>query len=630
MREKLLLLLVLSLAAGAPASPQAASPPVEDAYRTKITPLLAKYCFKCHGPQLKPKAELNLTKYSGEASIRENRKVWKDVLVKLHTREMPPEEAKEQPSAEERETLTKWLEGVLDKVDPNAPKTAGRVTVRRLNRFEYRNTVRDLLGVDFNPVGDFPSDDVGYGFDNIGDVLSLPPLLMEKYVAASKKIAEEAVKSKDKDKLIFTARAVPDAKPPKLARDAAKEVLARLGLRAFRRPVQPDEMERLLKLYDTGEKIEGGDFEKAMKLPIRGMLVSPHFLFRVELEGGLETYPLSPWELANRLSYFLWGSMPDDELFELAKTGRILNPPVIEAQARRMLKDPKSAALSEHFTPQWLQVLRLEEMKFDPAKFPAWDPALRGDMIRETVLFFEAIKSEDLSVLTFLDADFTFVNDRLAKHYGIAAAGAGFQRVKLADPRRGGILTMGAVLAATSDPDRTSPVKRGKWVLETVLATPPPPPVPDAANLKADPESARLPLRQRMEKHRADPNCASCHKRMDPIGFGFENYDAIGAWRDRDQGQPIDASAVLPEGTKFNGPVELRKILKERKSEFVEGFAEKLLTYALGRGVEHYDGPAVKTVGDAVAKNGYKFSALVVEIVKSYPFQYRQKDKGKR
>ena len=625
-----LLLLGLMLAAALPGSPQAAPPPAEDAFRTKITPLLSKYCYKCHGPQLKPKAELNMTKYSSEGSIRENRKVWKDVLVKLHTREMPPEESKEQPTAEERETLTKWLEGVLDKVDPNAPKTAGRVTVRRLNRFEYRNTVRDLLGVDFNPVGDFPSDDVGYGFDTIGDVLSLPPLLMEKYVAASKRIAEEAVKSKDKDRLIFTARAVPDAKPPKLARDAAKEVLGKLGLRAFRRPVQPDEMERLLKLYDTGEKIEGGDFEKAMKLPIRGMLVSPHFLFRIEMEGGLETYPLSPWELANRLSYFLWGSMPDDELFELAKTGRILNPPVIEAQARRMLKDPKSAALSEHFTPQWLQVLRLEEMKFDPGKFPAWDPALRGDMIRETVLFFDAIKTEDLSVLTFLDADFTFVNERLAKHYGIAAAGAGFQRVKLADPRRGGILTMAAVLAATSDPDRTSPVKRGKWVLETILATPPPPPVPDAANLKADPESARLPLRQRMEKHRADPNCASCHKRMDPIGFGFENYDAIGAWRDRDQGQPIDASAVLPEGTKFNGPVELRKILKERKPEFVEGFAEKMLTYALGRGVEHYDGPAVKSIGDAVAKNGYKFTSLVVEIVKSYPFQYRQKDKGKR
>jgi hypothetical protein len=323
--------------------------------------------------------------------------------------------------------------------------------------------------------------------------------------------------------------------------------------------------------------------------------------------------------------------MPDDELFELAKSGRILNPPVIEAQAIRMLKDPKAIALSEHFTPQWLQIRRLEEMKFDSNQFPSWDAGLRADLIREVVLFFEAIKNEDLSVLTVLDSNFTVVNDRLAKHYGISASfGVGFQRVAIPDPRRGGILTMGAVLAATSDPDRTSPVKRGKWVLETILATPPPPPIPDAANLKTDPETARLPLRLRMERHRADPNCARCHKRMDPIGFGFENYDAIGAWRDRDQGQMIDASAVLPDGTKFNGPVELKNILKARKAEFVEALTEKMLTYALGRGVETYDGPAVKAIGDALAKNGYKFSTMVVEIVKSYPFQYRSKDRGKK
>jgi mono/diheme cytochrome c family protein len=633
LKSSLRLAAVVALTAGVASSAFTQAPPAQgtDVYRDKITPLLGKYCFKCHGPQLKPKGELNMTKYGSEAAIRENRKVWKEVLNKIHTHEMPPpEETKEQPTAEERETITRWLEGVLNKVDPNAPKTAGRVTFRRLNRHEYQNTVRDLLAVDFNPVGDFPMDDVGYGFDNIGDVLSLPPLLMEKYVAAAKKIAEQAIATKEKDKLIYVSRPVPDAKPPKTARDAAKECLTRLATRTFRRPPQPDEMERLLKLYDVGEKIEGGDFDKAMKLPIRGLLVSPFFLFHVELEGGMDTYPLSPWELATRLSYFVWASMPDDELFELAKTGKILNPPVIEAQAIRMLKDPKALALSENFTPQWLQIRRLDEMKFDSTQFPAWDAGFKADAVREVVLFFEAVKSEDLSVLNFIDSNFTVVNDRLARHYGIAAAGSGFQKVTLTDPKRGGILTMAAVLAATSDPDRTSPVKRGKWVLETILATPPPPPIPDAANLKADPESARLPLRQRMEKHRADPNCASCHKRMDPIGFGFENYDAIGAWRDQDKGQAIDASAVLPEGTKFNGPVELKNILKQRKSEFVEGFTEKMLTYALGRGVEPYDGPAVKAIGDAVAKNGYKFSSLIVEIVKSYPFQYRQKDKGKR
>jgi hypothetical protein len=250
-------------------------------------------------------------------------------------------------------------------------------------------------------------------------------------------------------------------------------------------------------------------------------------------------------------------------------------------------------------------------------------------MIQETVLFFDAVLKEDLSVLTFLDADFTFVNDRLAGLYGLIGAGS-FQKIKLSDPRRGGVLTMAAVLAATSDPDRTSLVKRGKWVLETILATPPPPPVPDAANLKDDPEVARLPLRQRMEKHRTDPNCASCHKRMDPIGFGFENYDAIGAWRDQEQGKPVDSAAELPDGKKFNGPIELKKILKERKSEFLEGFTEKLLTYALGRGVEPFDGPVVKSIADAVTRKDYKISSLIIEIAKSYPFMYRQKDRGKK
>src|SRR6185295_19280151 len=290
----------------------------------------------------------------------------------------------------------------------------------------------------------------------------------------------------------------------------------------------------------------------------------------------------------------------------------------------RMMKDPKAFAFAENFTPQWLQIRRLEDMRFDSGKFPGADASMRRDMIQETVLFFEAIMKEDLSVLTFLDADFTFVNDKLARLYGVAGGGGTFQRVKPTDPRRGGVLTMAAVLAATSDPDRTSLVKRGKWVLETILATPPPPPVPDAANLKDDPETARLPLRQRMEKHRADPNCASCHKRMDPIGFGFENYDAMGAWRDQDQGKPVDSAAELPDGKKFNGPIELKRILKERKGEFLEGLVEKMLTFALGRGVEHYDGPAVKGIVDAVTKKEYKFSALVVEIVKSYPFLYRQ------
>jgi len=621
-------------ALGVPSLQPQAATPAQDAFAGKIQPLLSKYCFKCHGPALKPKADLNLANFSTEASIRGSRKIWKEVLNKLRTKEMPPDDAQPQPTQEERDTLVKFVEQALSKVDLNAPKTAGRVVARRLNRTEYRNTVRDLLGVDFNPLGDFPHDDVGYGFDNIGDVLTMPPLLFEKYLAAARKIADQAVAGKDKDKLIFIAR--PGGEPaagakPKTNRDVAREVLSRLALRAFRRPPQADEIDRLLKLYDAGEKQEGGDFEKSMKLPIRGLLISPHFLFRIETEQGADTYPLGPYEVANRMSYFLWSSMPDDELFDLAKGGKLLDPKTLEAQTRRMIEDPKSYSLAENFAPQWLQIRRLEDMRFDAAKYPGMSSELKKDMIQEAVLFFHEVMTQDFTILVFVDVNFTFLNDRLARHYGLPApGGSGFQKVKLSDPRRGGVLTMGAVLSATSDPDRTSLVKRGKWVLETILASPPPPPIPDAANLKDDPEVAKLPLRQRMEKHRTDPNCASCHKRMDPIGFALENYDATGAWRDQDQGRPIDTSAEFPDGSKVNGVLELKKLLWNKKAEFVEGFTEKMLTFALGRGVEYYDGAVVKTIADACAKNDYSMTTLMVEIVKSYPFLYRQKDRGKK
>ncbi|HEX7899074.1 MAG TPA: DUF1592 domain-containing protein [Planctomycetota bacterium] len=603
------------------------SPPVDD-FESKLKPLFGKYCYKCHGPQLKPKADLNMLKFQSAQALRENRKVSKEILVKIHTREMPPPEFSPQPEPAEREAMAKWIDDAINKLDATGPRLAGRVVWRRLNRVEYRNTVRDLLGVDFDP-RDFPTDDVGYGFDNIGDVLSIPPLLVEKYVAAAKKIADLAVAGPKKDALIFTVK--PDPAKPK--REAAKATFQTLLLRAFRRPPTPEDLERWTKLYEQGEKFDA-TFEGAMKLPLRAILISPHFLFRIENESAIGdatgAYPISDWEFASRLSYFLWSSMPDDELLEHAKKGALRNPKVLEPQIARMIKDPRSRELAENFATQWLQIRRLEEVKFDAKQFPGFNDGLRQDMIQEAVLFFEAILKEDRGALELLDTDFTFLNGRLAQHYGLSASGQDFQRVKLGDGRRGGVLTMAAVLAATSDPDRTSPVKRGKWVLESILGSPPPPPVPDAANLKPEPGDAGLTLRQKMERHRKDPNCASCHNRMDPIGFGLENYDAIGAWRDRDGGKPIDASAALPDGSKFNGPLELKKVIQARKEQFVECLVEKMLTFGLGRGVEHYDGPVIKDLTTAMAKNGYKLSTLVVEVVKSYPFQYRQKDKVRR
>jgi hypothetical protein len=619
-------LAVLLLLCGG-ASPGAQNAPVSlDAeFSSKIRGYFSAYCYKCHGPQLKPKGDLNLVKYQSERAVRENRKLFKDVMAKIHTLEMPPKDFTPQPPAEERRAMAEWVEKALNRVDPSEAKNPGRVVFRRLNRLEYRNTVRDLLGVDYNAQADFPADDIGYGFDNIGDVLSLPPLLMEKYLAAARKISDQAVQGKDKDRLIFTAKPEGAKKP----RDAAREVLTRLVGRAFRRAPFPDEVEKFLKLFDVGEKQEAG-FEPAMKLPIRGLLISPHFLFRVEPSAGDGISPVGDFELASRLSYFLWSTMPDDELLDAAKAGKLKDPKTLEAQVLRMLKDPRAAQFPENFAPQWLQVRRLLEVQYDPKLFPGMDKGLKEDMIREVVLYFETIMKEDRSVLELIDSDFTVVNDRLARHYGIAGAGGGFAKVKLADARRGGVLTMAAVLAATSDPNRTSPVKRGKWVLEAILGSPPPPPIPGADNLVPAPGDGNLTLRQKMERHRTDPNCNSCHSRMDPIGFGFENYDAIGQWRDRDGNQALDTSATLPDGKAFKGPVELKAILKARQAEFVGCLVEKLFTYGLGRGVEPYDGVTADQVAAAASKNGYKFSSLIVEIVKSFPFQYRMKERSKK
>ena len=754
-----------------PVAAVVAAPPDDPTFRDKILPFVRKYCLDCHNAD-KAAGGLTLDEYQSEAHARKDRRTWAGVQHAVAAGEMPPKK-KAQPGKDEKEFVIGWIENTLTKIDCGVPKDPGRVTVRRLNRAEYNNTIRDLCGVDFKPAEDFPADDVGYGFDNIGDVLSTQPVLLEKYLAAADKILDAAlarpapvVSSKqgfrpqaiqalpraaktrgDKPKIVFTSEGsaflekfnfpadgeyavrvrawgtnpggeypkatfrvdekdvktvtvdAPEGKPqvyearakfaagekkvrvaftnpfedkaakepakkarefgvelieiegpfnpvpkpdpasvtlllvarptgPGDARAAAEKVLTTFARRAYRRTLTPAEGERLMRVYDIAAG-QGDPFETAVRLPMKAVLMSPHFLYRVEADpadpAGVRT--INDFEFATRLSYFLWSSMPDEELLKLAAAGELRNPGTLEAQVWRMLKDPKAKALGENFAGQWLQLRNLKTLTPDKTYFPGWDEALRAGMAGEAEAFFEYVVRNDRSVLEFLDADYTFVNARMAKHYGIPdVTGPEFRKVKLADGRRGGVVTMASTLTVTSNPTRTSPVKRGKWILDNVLGTPTPPPAPDVPEL---PPTAQLKgtLRQQMEQHRANPSCATCHNKLDPLGFGLENFDAIGAWRTADNKQPIDPSGVLPDGAKFSGPGELRKVLLGKADLFRRSFAEKLLTFALGRGLEYYDKCALDEVVAAAKTDGDRFSALVLAVVRSDPFQKR---KGKR
>jgi hypothetical protein len=606
---------------GAPAGPEGNQATFSDT----IAPFLAKYCTSCHGGA-KPKGGLALDKFGDEGAIGKNRKVWQEMMERVRNLEMPPPERKVRPSAAEIERITTWVGARLK---ASAPKNQdpGRVTLRRLNRAEYNNTIRDLFGLPLQPADDFPSDDVGYGFDNIGDVLSMSPILMEKYLAAAEKIVAQVFqKAQIRDRLLDKS---PGDRNPKAR---ARRILESFATRAFRRPVEKEEMRRLMELVDLALN-NGDDFETGMKVALEAILVSPQFLFRVELDRGTsdanDAFLINEYELASRLSYFLWSSMPDETLLNLAREGKLRNE--LTAQARRMLADPKAKALVENFAGQWLQTRNLKTVTPDTGCFPTFDEALRSAMLTETNLFFEALVKEDRSILEFLDTDFTFVNEKLARHYGIPdVKGDQFRRVSLKGTPRGGVLTMGSVLTVTSNPTRTSPVKRGKYILENILGTPPPPPPPDAGELSEDKKVVLSnSLRKRMEQHRSNPNCASCHQRMDPLGFGFENFDAVGAWRDKDGQFPIDPSGTLPSGQSFKGPRELKAILKGKDDAFRKCLTEKMLTYALGRGMEESDAWAIDRIAGEVAKKQNKFSSLVVEIAHSDLFQKRRSSRGK-
>ena len=586
-------------------------------FQKDIRPLLESYCFSCHDETAK--GGVNLEALSKDGTFWLEPKTWEKTLNTIRDASMPPAK-KEQPKSAERASLTAWLASALDHPDAaQVPSDIGRKPLHRLSRLEYNNTVRDLLGVDSQPADRFPPDGGGGGgFDNNASTLFVPPILMEKYLAAASEIVAAA-----KPELIFHVRPSETKDGP----TAAKENLAWLAERAFRRPVAADEIETLLGLFDTAMR-QSGKWDDAMRQCVRAVLVSPSFIFRVEQDRvGLAPQRLSDWELASRLSYFVWSTMPDEPLFALAREGRLSDPATFEAQVRRMLADPKARVFSENFASQWLRTRELRT-SVRPANEgqPEFTSALRDAMAREPIVFFDALLREDRPLTECLDADYAFVNEELAKFYDLCDVhGDGFQRVTLTDRSRGGVVTMAGVLTLTSYPRRSSPVLRGKWIMEEILGTPPPPAPPMIKSLPTSEKGRNgLTLRQQLEVHRNKAECASCHKTMDQLGFGLENFSPVGSWRTTVAGIPVDASGELPDGTKFTGPVELKQLLLERRDEFTRNLTERMFSYALGRGVEQTDWLAIRQIARAVAQDEYRAQRLVLEIARSPAFQLRK------
>jgi hypothetical protein len=630
---------------GSPAqTPQAQEPaPAGPSFTKEIRPLLKTYCFECHSAK-KKKGGLDLERFSTDAAPIEWPELWDAVKDRLVSNEMPPGKSP-QPKETERQKLLAYIDYVArvqvscDKLtrEQLEKSTAGYTMSRRLNRNEYNNTLRDLIGLDLRAGDVLPSEGSGgEGFDNTGGTLFTTPAHMEKYLQAAEKVvatlfpAKDAkpVKGVDAKQLEAARKQLLIAGPGEqlTPRDAARTVLTKFMGRAFRRPATDKELDRYLGLFDKA--IQRGDsYEQALRLVVKGVLISPNFIFLVEPAPEKEgPYRLGQYEVASHLAYFLWASMPDAELFELAAAGKLHDEATLKAQVRRMMRDPKSRGLAESFAIQWLGLRPLGPIiRPDPKLFPEFDDDLAAAMREETVLFFDAIVREDRSVLDVIDADFTFVNERLAALYKIPGVkGKEMRRVKLEDPFRGGVLGQASVLTVTSHPHRTSPVLRGRWVLEELLGADVPPPPPNVPELQTGEKAKAKTLRGQLELHRAKAECASCHNKMDPLGFGLENFDPIGRWRTESEGEPLDTTGSLPTGEKFKGPVELKKLLLDkRRPDFLRNLSRKMLGYALAREVNRVDLCVVGDCVKALEAGEYRVSRLLEAVVVSYPFSHR-------
>lgn len=611
---------VLACLAGSPPGVFGTSNDAE--FSQKLSSYFDTYCIDCHGAD-EQMAGIAVNTVGSQQDVLRRRKSWSRVLKMMRLGAMPPEDVEPRPSSPESAAVADLLEDALFNIDCEQLTRPGHPVIRRLNRVEYNNTVRDLFGIDETPADKFPSDDVGEGFDNIGGVLSLSPLLLEKYLSAAEQVMVAVVDDAEAYRSIVVS--TPDDRTS--VRQAAVNVVSPLLPRVFRRPVTDAEIQRFAGFTESAMRSQALNWDGAVAATVQAMLVSPDFLFRLEQDpdDGETECSLKTYELANRLSYFLWSSMPDDELFRVARDGGLHEPHIRAEQIRRMIQDDRSWALVNNFAAQWLNLRRLEESRPDDEVYGTFNEDLRQAMLRETSLVVRRIMVEDLSIEELLTAQFTFVNEQLAKHYGIEGIeGKEFVQVSLEDSPRRGVLTHASILTLTSYPGRTSPVQRGKWILENLLGDAPPPPPPDIPELE---ESAKdmpeLSVREQMVLHRRNPVCASCHQVMDPLGLGLENFDGIGRWREEDQGRPVDARGELPGGREFEGAEQLVEILLSRRDDFVRTLAEKMLIYATGRSLEYYDSCAIDECMEYMNLRGKRFSALIESIVQSDAFMKR-------
>lgn len=590
-------------------------------FKENVEPFVKKYCTRCHGGG-RAKADVNLEvalKDPGRGTAFVH---WKKAVANVKVHDMPPEDSSKQPTDEERLQFIEWI-GMLKYLSPRNP---GPFVIRRLSRVEYANTLRDLYGTDPSIADQLPEEVVGEGYLN-----SISPMQSEIFLELANEVvgqivAPDGMEPTEVQKRLF------GADPPEGAdlRKEARRVARSLARDAFRRPASEPELDVLVDVYDLGRENELSH-TAALGLMFKAILVSPQFLFITPaggVESGDEIVRLDDHQLAARLSYLLWSAPPDAELSALADSGGLHEPGTLRNQAERLLMHPRARALFDSFGAQWLRVKDVKSQVFDPELFPQMTPALRQAMMDEVRLFFESIVQENRKIIRFVDSDYTFLNESLAGLYDLkeSVVGPAMRRVKLDDPNRGGILGMSATLAATSFPNRTSPVRRGVWVLEQILGERVPPPPPDVPELDEQEQQnvEGLTLRQRTELHTTDPVCANCHRVLDPIGFGLENFDAIGRWRDsNDAGAPIDSAGKLPTGAAFSTPAELKRLLAEREADLARNFIEKLMAHALGRHLEGYDEIVIDRLVDRTAEDDFRVRTIITEVIASYLFTHR-------